>query len=289
MDGVIIQKAEVADWVGIGIPRTENWHLPDILRDTLTYTGKHTDTLIKPMVMPFIQPLPHTPASVHQPPHRTRGRRLGALRLGLPTAIALGVWGSALALPSHAGQTIAQSTYPGVAATACPEHDQTQLALNQCAANWARTADFLRSLIYEQLYWQLSEPLQAQLVTTEQGWESFRENHCRQSSEPFRGGSIYALLYQSCRANVTNDRIADLQAWGETQLRPAEATLRLNVLLDTLELKDTYVQRQWERYQSEHCQFEAQYLTEQPDQAELCHQRLTEARIRQLEMMEGAH
>jgi uncharacterized protein YecT (DUF1311 family) len=186
---------------------------------------------------------------------------------------------STLCLAPVAAETIGTARQPGVAPPACDA--DTQLALNLCAGRWARTADFLRSLIYEDLYRQLSEPLQSQLVATEQTWNTFRESHCQETSAPYQGGSIHALIYQSCRARVTNDRIADLQALSEPDLETEDAAIRLRELL-ALKLTAQSTQRQWNRYRTAHCRFEAQRL-EEPATQQPCRDRLTARRIRQLE------
>jgi uncharacterized protein YecT (DUF1311 family) len=178
-----------------------------------------------------------------------------------------------------AAETIAASTQPGVAPPACESEAQT--TLNRCSGQWARTADFLRSLIYEDLYWQLKEPLQSQLAAIEATWTTFRDTYCQETSARFREGSIYPLILQSCRAKLTNDRIADLQALSEPGLETEDAEIRLRELVAALELTDRLSQRQWRRYQTTHCAFEAQRFPEHPP--EQCRDRLNARRIRQLE------
>jgi uncharacterized protein YecT (DUF1311 family) len=177
-------------------------------------------------------------------------------------------------------ETIGSSKVPGIAPPACEE--ETQMALNRCAARWARATDFLRSLVYEEVYQQLTEVQQSQLNTIEQTWYTFRDAHCNAWSEPFRDGSIYALIYQSCRARVTNDRIADLQGLGNAEILP-ETLQRLTTIVN--ELSASSGQRSWERYQKLHCQFEATRFPV-PQQVEQCNLRLSATRLRQIEEMQ---
>lgn len=180
-------------------------------------------------------------------------------------------------------ETIAQSQIFGVAPPACEE--QTQLALNICASRWAKTADFLRSLIYEDIYRQIPEARQVYLKQIEQNWNSYRDTHCKELSAPFRQGSIYPLLYNSCRARVTNDRIADLQGKSNSKITPDATTQRLAKVLSQEELRNSSGQRQWQRYQAQHCQFESLRFTEQSQTAKQCRDRLAESRLRELEAM----
>lgn len=172
---------------------------------------------------------------------------------------------------------------PGVARPYCA--DQTQLGLNICAAEWAHTAEFLRSQITANLAQQLPTDLQTQLAITDAIWVTFRDQHCQAVSWPLLGGSAYPLVYNSCYAKITNDRIADLQTWGSPTLAPLLATARLHTLLNDSDLttEEINLQARWIDYQTQHCQFERQRWPDHPQQANQCHQRLTTTRIRQLE------
>jgi uncharacterized protein YecT (DUF1311 family) len=196
--------------------------------------------------------------------------------------IALGFLCIAIAAPVSS-QTIANSKQFGVAAPICVE--QNQQALNRCASNWAKTADFLRSLIYEDVNGQMPKAKQIQLKAIEKTWNSYRDNHCQDLGAPFRTGSIYPLLYNSCRARVTNDRIADLQAQSISQLTADVTAQRLAKLLSQEKLKNSSGQRQWLLYQAQHCQFESLRSTERSQSVKQCRDRLAESRLRELEGM----
>jgi uncharacterized protein YecT (DUF1311 family) len=187
-------------------------------------------------------------------------------------------------LPGMIRPVSAQATtdgkIPGVASPTCAE--ETQAALNRCASQWSRTAEYLRSIVYQDLFGQLSKPLQVKLSKTEQSWRSFRDIHCQELTQPFQDGSIYPLLYHSCLANLTNDRIANLKGLGETTLTPAATTQRLMIVLNQSNAKNSPGQRQWQRYRGLHCQFEVSHFAT-PNQAQNCQQRLESNRIRQIE------
>jgi uncharacterized protein YecT (DUF1311 family) len=190
--------------------------------------------------------------------------------------LALGCLGFTAHSPTLA-EPITNTEKPGVAQPACDGYTQTDL--NICASHWSRTAEFLRSLIYDDLNRQLSDSLQDQLADTEQTWSRFRDRYCQQSNAVNRNGSIYPLLYGTCLAKATNDRIADLQALGEADLETEDATLRLQETLPSYPFN--IAQRQWIRYQTAHCRFEAQRFPDQP--TEQCRDRLSARRIRQLQ------
>jgi uncharacterized protein YecT (DUF1311 family) len=192
---------------------------------------------------------------------------------------------SCMVIAPVASATIANSQQFGVAPPAC--EGQTQLALNICASRWSKTAEFLRSLIYDEVYSQIPEARKSQLKAIEKTWTAYRDIHCTELSEPFRKGSIYPLLYLSCRARVTNDRIADLQGTNYSQLTSDVTTQRLAKILNQENLKNSSGQRQWLLYQSQHCQFESVRSTEPSQSVKQCRDRLAEGRLRELEAMIG--
>jgi uncharacterized protein YecT (DUF1311 family) len=194
--------------------------------------------------------------------------------------LALGLSCLAMIAPV-AAETIAQSQIFGVAAPAC--ESQTQIGLNICASRWAKTANFLRSLIYEEIYSRQSEAGRNQLKLIEQNWTSYRETHCQELTAPFRKGSIYPLLYLSCQARVTNDRIADLQGTNNSKLTPDVTAQRLYTILKQENLQNSAGQRQWQIYQVQHCQFESLRFSEESQTARQCRDRLAESRLRELE------
>ncbi len=197
--------------------------------------------------------------------------------------IALGL--SCIAIAPVASRTISKSQQFGVAPPACEK--EAQLYLNICASRWAKTADFLRSLIYDEVYSQIPKARQSQLKAVEKTWNSYRDIHCKELSEPFRKGSIYPLLYFSCRARLTNDRIADLQGTGNSQLTSDVTTQRLAKILKRDNIQNSAGQRQWLLYQAQHCQIESLISLDNSRSVKQCRDRLAEGRLRQLEAMLG--
>ena len=195
--------------------------------------------------------------------------------------IAIGL--SCIAIAPVSSETIANSKQFGVAPPAC--EGEAQLYLNICASRWAKTADFLRSLIYEEVYSRIPKARQSQLKAVEKTWNSYRDIHCQELSAPFREGSIYPLLYFSCRARVTNSRIADLQGTNISQITSDLTTQRLAKLLKNEEMINSAGQRKWLQYQAQQCQFESLGSTETSRSVKQCRDRLAEGRLLEIEAM----
>jgi uncharacterized protein YecT (DUF1311 family) len=195
--------------------------------------------------------------------------------------IALGL--SCIAIAPVLAETIAQSKQFGVAPPAC--EGDAQIYLNICASRWAKTADFLRSLIYDEVNSRSPEARKAQLKAIEKTWNSYRDIHCEELSAPFRTGSIYPLLYSSCRARVTNDRIADLQGTSISKITSDVTTQRLAKILKHEQMKNSAGQRQWLQYQAQQCQFESVGSTETLRSVKQCRDRLAEGRLQELEAL----
>ncbi len=170
---------------------------------------------------------------------------------------------------------------PGVAKPYCPK--QSQQGLNACAYQWSFVTEFFRAIITEDISQQLPPDLRDKLNDIDKTWRDFRQNHCAELSEPVRGGSAYPMVLHNCQARMANDRIADLQGWGEPEPNAAHASDRLRSLINNMELPPINAQQQWQQYQTQHCEFEGLHFVDRPDQVELCRQRLLASRIRQLE------
>lgn len=195
--------------------------------------------------------------------------------------IALGL--SCIAIAPVLAETIVNSKQFGVAPPAC--EGEAQIYLNICASRWAKTADFLRSLIYDEVNSRIPEARKTKLKAIEKTWNSYRDIHCEELSAPFRKGSIYPLLYLSCRARVTNDRIADLQGTNISKITPDVATQRLAKILKHEKMENSAGQRQWLQYQAQQCQFESLSSAETLRSVKQCRDRLAEGRLQELEAM----
>ncbi|HEY9646286.1 MAG TPA: lysozyme inhibitor LprI family protein [Chroococcidiopsis sp.] len=183
--------------------------------------------------------------------------------------------------PSLQLEAATPAEIPGVARPYC--FDQGQFSLNACAVRWAETSEFLRSQISTDFAQQFDENMQIEFAVIERLWSDFRDLHCGAMTSPFMGSSSYRMLYHNCVATVTNDRIADIQQWGTPTAPAIQSRYRLQAILRFFDITALPAQRQWERYQTRHCRFEAQLFGDRPDQERQCYHRLTESRILQLQ------
>ena len=138
---------------------------------------------------------------------------------------------------------------------------------------------------HEEVYSRIPKARQSQLKAVEKTWNSYRDIHCQELSAPFREGSIYPLLYFSCRARVTNSRIADLQGTNISQITSDLTTQRLAKLLKNEEMINSAGQRKWLQYQAQQCQFESLGSTETSRSVKQCRDRLAEGRLLEIEAM----
>lgn len=190
-------------------------------------------------------------------------------------------------LPAIAQPTAPQPE-PGVVEPHCV--DQSQTGLNICAAHWLKTAEYLESLVYDDLYRQLTVADRLQLSLTEEYWRAYRQAQCYTESDLFSGGSIQSMIYGRCMAQLTNQRIADLQNWEADQplsLEAAEA--QMQQLLQALNQSDSDSQQYWEDYRESHCGLMQSLAME--DEAEfdldVCQSRLAQARSDRLEIYQS--
>ncbi|MBD2327549.1 lysozyme inhibitor LprI family protein [Alkalinema sp. FACHB-956] len=166
----------------------------------------------------------------------------------------------------------------GIPALNCP--DDGQISLNRCAVYWSKTTDFLKTQVYQDEMPLLPQPHRSKFALAESHWRQYRQMHCDAVIEPFAGASMAPMLYHRCLATVTNDRIADLQGLAPAS-EPSEDTPMQSLIA---ELKQDQVQRIWNRYQAEYCQFEAQSFRQLP-RSQSCIPRLNQARLRHLKAM----
>jgi uncharacterized protein YecT (DUF1311 family) len=211
------------------------------------------------------------------------------------TTLWLNLSASAQAVPAATFQVPLK---PGVAEPYC--RDRGQQDLNRCATVWFATTDFMLQQVIE----GYTAGLVAESVTTfaqvQKAWQALRDQHCTLAARPVAGGSLYPLVYNGCRARLTNDRVADLQQWAPTQ-RPdliVFQTLEANEQKLVRELKPgtpqlaqyLLVAQQWEQYRAAHCQLEAGQ-TAQPNvgltRSVSCQNRLAQLRSGQVEGLLG--
>ncbi|MEM8805295.1 MAG: lysozyme inhibitor LprI family protein [Cyanobacteria bacterium P01_G01_bin.38] len=177
---------------------------------------------------------------------------------------------------------------PGVAKPVCL--DQGQQSLNDCAIRWHQVTAYFHQLTEEAVAASLSEEQQLRLEQIEQTWRRYRVLLCEATSEPLEDGAAYPMVFYNCMAQVTNDRIANLQGWGipdmayevsEAEMIEAENSSLVG------DLKQIELQMIWRRYRNAHCEFVTEYAASQffsdDFSLETCRSRLNEERLAHLE------
>ena len=91
---------------------------------------------------------------------------------------------------------------PNDALAACP--GDTQLEMNQCAANEYRSADKDLNAFYSKL------EKSKDLVSAERAWVAYRDAECAYQVKAVEGGSMAPLVQASCLADLTKQRLKQL-------------------------------------------------------------------------------
>jgi uncharacterized protein YecT (DUF1311 family) len=89
-----------------------------------------------------------------------------------------------------------------------------QSQMNACAERDFETADRELNLTYKQLMSSIPETKKKELQKEQRSWLKTRDPKCREeANDEAEGGSMWAMLYQSCRATATQSRIKILKQW----------------------------------------------------------------------------
>ncbi len=57
----------------------------------------------------------------------------------------------------------------------------------------------------------------AKLLEAQRAWINFRDSHCEAEADRYRGGSIWPLIYSSCKTKLTFERTQQLTEYVETE------------------------------------------------------------------------
>ena len=90
----------------------------------------------------------------------------------------------------------------------CSEGGHTQREMNTCAAREASHEQEKLCALVNEVCTTLGCPELAQI---QQLWLEYQERHCKWRYERFAGGSIAPLIYFSCVASMTEERISRLK------------------------------------------------------------------------------
>ena len=95
----------------------------------------------------------------------------------------------------------------------CDDKAQTQAALNECAFNAWKRNDVELNRVYQQIGDRLrgDEKARQLLVDAQRKWLSFRDAECTFQSMRSAGGSIHPMVERGCQAEITRNRVTELQ------------------------------------------------------------------------------
>lgn len=86
--------------------------------------------------------------------------------------------------------------------------------MNACAERDFETADREPNFTYKQLMSSIPATKKKELLKEQRAWLKTRDPKCREeANDEAEGGSMWAILYQSCRATATQSRIKILKQW----------------------------------------------------------------------------
>jgi uncharacterized protein YecT (DUF1311 family) len=91
---------------------------------------------------------------------------------------------------------------PNGALAACPGN--TQMEMNQCAANDYRSADRDLNAFYSKL------EKSKELVSAERAWITYRDAECAYQVKAVEGGSMAPMVQALCLADLTKQRLKQL-------------------------------------------------------------------------------
>ncbi|OHV59994.1 hypothetical protein LCM4577_17835 [Mesorhizobium sp. LCM 4577] len=88
---------------------------------------------------------------------------------------------------------------------------KTQADLATCTAANAASADVGLNAVYKALAGRLAPADLKRLRDAQRAWIPFRDKECAFRTKPYADGSVYSTLVETCRAELTKVRLAQLQ------------------------------------------------------------------------------
>ncbi|CDX34058.1 conserved exported hypothetical protein [Mesorhizobium plurifarium] len=88
---------------------------------------------------------------------------------------------------------------------------KTQADLVTCTAANAASADVGLNAVYKALAGRLAPADLKRLRDAQRAWIPFRDKECAFRTKPYADGSVYSTLVETCRAELTKVRLAQLQ------------------------------------------------------------------------------
>lgn len=92
------------------------------------------------------------------------------------------------------------------------DNAQTQLEMNQCAAQSYQKIDAELTAIYKKLSETAKDEQRNMLQTSQKKWIEFRDADCKFLSSGVEGGSAHSMILSNCLASMTESRIETLKS-----------------------------------------------------------------------------
>ncbi len=94
-----------------------------------------------------------------------------------------------------------------------PEGNQAQM--NACAREDFAKADRKLNSAYERLMNSLTPARKKKLLGEQRAWLKRRDPRCREeANDAAEGGSMWPMIFDGCRARVTQMRVKEIETWG---------------------------------------------------------------------------
>ena len=92
---------------------------------------------------------------------------------------------------------------------------QTTLEMRVCAGQSYEKADRKLNQVYRQLKPRLGNSQQNRLINAQRAWIQFRDKSCKFEGDFAEGGTLQPVLEMNCLADVTEQRVKDLERYLE--------------------------------------------------------------------------
>lgn len=188
-----------------------------------------------------------------------------------------------------------QSVQPPLAQAPNCNNPQTQSEMNACEGLRWQKADRELNRVYQSVTPKLAGARRQKLVNAQQAWLKFRDSECDFFSSYAEGGTMQPGLVSACRAEVTQQRITDLNSYSRgtiprsvgTNYRSSDSKLnqiyqQLKKRLSTSRQKKLEnAESAWIKFRDSGCEFEG--ISGGNGAKNTCLIRTTEQRIKDLQ------
>lgn len=88
---------------------------------------------------------------------------------------------------------------------------ETQVEMNTCAAELAKTAQKALDTVYADATLKVDGSWLEKLKAAQEAWRTYRDTQCTFEAAAYEGGSIQPMILSMCRARLTDQRSEELR------------------------------------------------------------------------------